>query len=274
MNRAHDYAGLPQNQLTALSTAGYFTTAVGTVHTLPAFAPATDTSASREHRVRSYLAVNCIQCHQPGGVALGPWDARPTTPTDAASLIGGTLANNGGDPLNRWAVPGDTAHSMILKRLQGIGVQRMPPLATSELDPSAIALLTDWITLDLPTRQSLTQWQTLHFGSPGAANAALTADPDLDGQSNAFEFLARTLPSSPAARWAFTLEATGGNWRVGFTQPANRALLIETSADLITWTPWDVPGNAPTSYAMPQVRTLAGPMSGAQRFFRARLTEP
>jgi hypothetical protein len=111
--------------------------------------------------------------------------------------------NSGTDAANRWAVPGDLAHSVAAKRLQGAGFARMPPLATNELDLAAIQLLSDWITLDLPQRQSFTQWQTANFGSPANPDAAPNADPERDGQTNAFEFLAGTSPMSRKAdgRW-------------------------------------------------------------------------
>jgi tetratricopeptide (TPR) repeat protein len=59
--------------------------------------------------VRSYLAVNCVQCHQPGGASQGSWDARFTTKTDTANLINGLLVNNDGEAANRFIVPGDAA---------------------------------------------------------------------------------------------------------------------------------------------------------------------
>jgi uncharacterized repeat protein (TIGR03806 family) len=133
------------NQLQALSDAGYFTAPVTGVAALPAYAPAQDKTQSLETRVRSYLAVNCAQCHQPGGAGQGLWDARAGTATAAAHLIDGALLNDGGDPAMRWAVPGDPAHSMVLARLRRQGPGRMPPLASSELDPQAVGLLRQWI---------------------------------------------------------------------------------------------------------------------------------
>jgi uncharacterized repeat protein (TIGR03806 family) len=140
------------NQIQALSNAGYFTAPAPAVKELPAFAVATDQSQPLEWRVRSYLAVNCVQCHQPGGGAIGSWDARPTTATPDANLINGHLINDGGDPATRWMVPRDIQHSMVLKRLQAQGMPRMPPLATNELDPTAIALIQQWIAKTTATR--------------------------------------------------------------------------------------------------------------------------
>jgi hypothetical protein len=124
---------------------------------------------------------------------------------------------------------------MGLRRLQGAGVPRMPPLATSEIDPSAVALLTDWINSSLPSRQNLTQWQTQYFGSPAAPNAALTADPDGDGQTNVFEFLQRTLPTTYSLPPPLTLATSITGCEFSFVHPANRSAIVETSANLLQW---------------------------------------
>ncbi len=139
------------DQLGDLESAGYFSQAIGEdPHALPALAAADDESASLEWRVRSYLQANCAQCHQPNGSSRGDWDARITTPLDATNILSGLLVNDGGDPLNRWMVPGDPDHSMILKRLRGDSVPRMPPLATTVRDLAAEQLITEWIQQSLP----------------------------------------------------------------------------------------------------------------------------
>ena len=272
LNRLYNH-GIEQNQIAALSNAGYFTPAVPSVNNLPAFSRANDATKSLEHRVRSYLAVNCIQCHQPGFVP-GNWDARPTTATDLAGLINGPLVTSGGDTLNRWCVPGDTGHSMILKRLQGAGVPRMPTLATNVIDQPAIDLITEWITTTLTSRQNFAQWQAAHFPTPAdPADALAAADPDDDGQRNDFEFLTGTDPLDATALYTLAPSVSGGTITLTFPLPANRAVLIETSTDLQTWSLWDVPANAPDYRASPQTRVLTAPLDGTQRFFRAWILE-
>ena len=146
LNRSETYASGVANQLTALSGAGYYTAAIPNPSTLRALASATDTSATVEYRVRSYLAANCVQCHQPGGAARGNWDARIETPTASAGLINGTLVNDAGDSANRVIVFGDAAHSMLLTRISTRAALKMPPLASSELDAADINLVASWIS--------------------------------------------------------------------------------------------------------------------------------
>jgi len=131
-----------KNQLLALSAEGCFSGNVGDVSKLPALADATDTKATLDWRVRSYLAVNCVMCHQPGG-AQGSWDARPTSAN--AALVGAKPIDPKGDDSRLLIAPGDPAHSMLLLRLAGNGVPRMPPVATNVVDERAIKMLTEGI---------------------------------------------------------------------------------------------------------------------------------
>ncbi len=274
LNRTHMYGDVTGNLIGALSSAGYFSTPVTGVNHLPAFAAANDQSQSLEARVRSYLAVNCVQCHQSGGAALGNWTARPEVRTDAAGIINGPLVNNGGNSANRFAVPGDAALSMILKRLKGEGVPRMPPLGSNEIDHGTIALLTDWIENELPNRQSYMEWQQEHFASTTDPDAQPLQDPDKDQRTNALEFLQRTSPKVAASAPESTvITAVGGMFSLQFQHPANRSCLVETSSDLQTWELWDVPGNAPLFPRQDITRALIGPADGQKRFFRLKLGE-
>jgi uncharacterized repeat protein (TIGR03806 family) len=194
MNAPMVYGTQTQNQIQALSDAGYFTAPVSGVNNLPALAKASDTSQSLEWRVRSYFAANCVQCHQPGGKSNANWDARPTTPTDSAEIINGRLNYYGDSMANHFAVPGDPGHSMVLKRLSD-EEPRMPPIATTELDPEAIQLVTDWITQTLAARLSFPQWQVKYFGSIKNPDADPRADPDKDGQNNLQEYFSYTDPT-------------------------------------------------------------------------------
>lgn len=276
MNKVHEYGGALQNQIEALNQAGYFLSPVTGVHSLAAFAAANDTSQSLEWRVRSYLSVNCVQCHQPGGASQGYWDARHTTPLVSAGIINGELVSYADDSANRVIVPGSPAHSMLLKRQKGEGVPRMPPLATNERDLANEELVSEWIAT-LGSYQSFTEWQLAFFNSTSAPEAADTADPDHDGRSNAMEYLTHTNPKSAASRWAFegpVFNSNLGQMELSFTQPANRSALIEASDNLTSWHVWSHPDNGVDFPSTDTLRTLIAPVSDADRFFRVQLAEP
>lgn len=275
LNRSNTYGGQTQNQIQYLSNSGYFSSPVTGVNNFAALAPSTDTTQSLEWRVRSYFAANCVQCHQPRGAALGNWDARPTTPTDSANMINGALADNRGDALNKFVVPGDTSHSMALKRIQGNGVPRMPPLDSNEIDPDNIQLLTDWIMQSLPQRQGFADWQIQNFGSTSNPDAAGDADPDHDGRTNYEEYLAYTNPNSAASvPPSAAISSTNGQLQFSFMQPANRSVVVETSFDLTNWSLWDVPQNSPMYPPTETLRTFAISPGIDHEFFRMRLSAP
>jgi len=137
------------NQILDLNEMGYFASPVTSVAGLPAYAHATNQTASLEHRVRSYLGANCVYCHQPGGTGLGSWDARLTTPLPQAGILDGQLFDTFGDPENKVVKPGSLEHSMIYTRISQPGARHMPPLGSSELDQAAIAMVAQWISSEL-----------------------------------------------------------------------------------------------------------------------------
>jgi uncharacterized repeat protein (TIGR03806 family) len=140
------------NQLAALAAAGYFDVAAADLPSpaaLPALADPADATWPVETRARAYLDANCSQCHQPGGSALGAFDARASTPLGLAGIVNGPLFANSSTSAasagERIVVPGNAAHSMLLRRIAGTGVSRMPPVASTERDASGEALITEWI---------------------------------------------------------------------------------------------------------------------------------
>lgn len=138
------------NQLKALITRGQLNAKPIEIEGVPSFAALSDTTRSLEDRCRSYLAVNCSHCHQQDGVASSPWSTKASFTTARARLINGELNTDFGDPANKVIAPGDPAHSMILKRLKGDGVPRMPMGSAGPIDQVAVDLLTEWIKAGAP----------------------------------------------------------------------------------------------------------------------------
>jgi uncharacterized repeat protein (TIGR03806 family) len=274
LNRVSSMNGFTGNQLTLLYNGGYFTNNPGSPNLLPHHVRADDTSYPLETRARSYLAVNCAYCHRVDGTVAGAnWDGSPQLTLAQTGMMNGAALNNGGNPANKYVVPGDVAHSIIYNRIAvQNGFTRMPPLGSHELDQSAIALIQQWITSELPNRQSYDQWRTAHFGPGSPPESAPGADADGDTQTNEPEFLAGTDPLSGGDFLSPEIATDGTNISVGLNVPANRSVRVETSTDLVNWSLWDVPGNdGMTRPAGPM--TFTGPALGSPRFFRVHLEE-
>lgn len=249
-----------QNTLSYFSEIGILDTHINNPETLPRHYAATDETVSLEKRARSYLAVNCVSCHQPNASAPLSWDARPHLSTGDTGLINGIAANNGGDNSKRLVIRGNPEQSILLGRLaERNAFTRMPPIGSNIHDVSGIALLTDWISLSQPSDISFSDWQILHFGNIQAPNADPTADPDNDGNSNRLEYLNRTQPLDNSSAWHPQFERSGNTITVQFPMSPNRAFKIETSDDLSKWTDWQVTGNPPTS---DEIETLDANIKG------------
>jgi mono/diheme cytochrome c family protein len=278
LNRDVDYGKGPTNQISALAAAGYITSPLTNLNLWPMLVAATNEAWSREWRVRSYLAANCAQCHQPGGNGLGHWDARAHNPLSAAGLIGGTLINDEGNSDARVIVPGSLSQSMLLSRLSRRGPGQMPPLATSLLDTQAVALVSAWITNDLARYETFPEWQTNRFGGSDILGAAAGDDPDADGSQNFLEWLTGTDPGLPTDFWAMGVERDGDILRVVVPQMANRGFELQTADSLApgaTWMPLDLPVNRRFISATNQLLVFEQPVTNAtSQFFRVRVYEP
>ena len=279
LNRDRDYgAGAITNQLLAMSRAGYFTGTLSNINSFRAMAPAHDESSSLEWRVRSYLAANCASCHVPGGSGLGGWNAALTNTMSVAGIINGLLSNTGGDPSNRVAVPGDLLHSMLLTRIATRGPGQMPPLSTTVVDAQAVTLVSRWITNDLPSYRTFTQWQMDNFGSTNAPNALATADADLDGARNYQEYLAGTGPNDPNEAWRVSIRLNeDGCVEIPYPPVPNRGLEVQWTTNLfnpLAWRFLDVPENRPHFSSTNAPAVVSEPFTNApSKFYRGRIYE-
>jgi uncharacterized repeat protein (TIGR03806 family) len=275
----HGATGVTDNQLRALNHVGYFNPAVSNLHLLPALAHWTNTAYSLEYRVRSYLQANCAHCHQPGGTGLGNFDARITTPLSQAGLVNGPLNNNLGNPNARVIVPGSTANSMLHARINTLGSNRMPPLASSVIDSNNVALVAAWInSAALVNYQTFAQWQVTHFGATNAPLAAPHLDADGDGLDNYHEWLVGTVPTNSLSDWRVTIERSGDATLIQFPHVANRAFEVQYGVGddaLSLWQPLNVPGNNPFPAATTFPATITDPTPGlTNRNYRVRVIEP
>ncbi len=236
LNLVNTMNGYTGNQLDLLAGNHFLSNTPDAVATLERHVRADETQFPLEQRARSYFAVNCSYCHRDGGSVSGFWDGRAHLKLEETGLINGDAENNGGNPANKYIVPGDTAHSIVLNRMAASnGFGRMPPLGSNEVDPVDVALVTEWINSSLPGRPLYEEWRDGYF-APGDVNGIKTADPDGDGISNYNEYLQGSAPLG------------GANWQAGiqngmlqFMRKSHRYYRIQTSDDLGTWTPWSNP---------------------------------
>jgi uncharacterized repeat protein (TIGR03806 family) len=278
LNRDFDYPDGTQNQLRALSDAGYFSASLSGFHTLPTLANPTNAAISLDFRVLSYLAANCVQCHQPGGAALGLFDSRSTTPLSASGLMNGTVVKALGDPANRVIKPGSLEHSVLLTRIANLGTNHMPPLASSVLNQQAIDLISAWITGSATNYQSYTDWQQFYFGSTNAPGSAPGGDADGDGASNELEYLTGTNPLLAGDDWGIRVAAIDQNAEIDFTRIANRGFEVQWTTNIAnsnSWQPLDVPGNEPMFAITTSAVSLQDTLTNAPtKYYRARVFEP
>jgi uncharacterized repeat protein (TIGR03806 family) len=138
--------GVTDNQIRTWNHLGLFTPALAetNISGLPSLARITDTNATLDHRVRSYLDSNCSQCHGTSGVG-GYFDARFNVPLAHQHIISGPLANSMDDPATRVVAPGNPSKSMLLTRIGVVGNLQMPPLARNLVDTNAVNVVTEWI---------------------------------------------------------------------------------------------------------------------------------
>lgn len=149
--------------------------AIEVAQTLPgALVPLDDASASLEHRVRSYLDVNCSSCHNPK-TRLAAFDARIVRDLGEQGLVDGMSfhhADRGPDV--RIVRAGDVALSMLHHRVAAQDPSvRMPPLGTNVVDRRAVDAIAEWIGSLAPSPSP--------SPSPAASRAPLATEPPADG---------------------------------------------------------------------------------------------
>jgi glucose/arabinose dehydrogenase/mono/diheme cytochrome c family protein len=273
-NRDFVHGGVMTNQISALAAAGYFQTPPPSPATLPAVARPEDESVSVTWRAKSWLAVNCASCHRAGGFGGAQFDARLDVPLDRAGILLGAL-NNSAATNRRLVIPGEIGRSELHARLAVRGPGQMPPLASSIIDPAGERLIARWIA-DHARGDSFATWAAQVFPDPAAPNAAREADPDLDGRTNFGEFILGSSPATADGLWRVTLVGESTAIRLEVSQPANRAVVIEASADPVAgiWTPVDAGGQGRVYPAAARTLSVVQPVADAARFFRARLEAP
>ncbi|MEM1223069.1 MAG: PQQ-dependent sugar dehydrogenase [Verrucomicrobiota bacterium] len=272
LNRGHPNLTDTQNFIQLMRDTGYLDRLPTPPEELPRHIRPEEGAYSLEARVRSYLAVNCAYCHQPGGGTGSSWDVRSQQTLVETGIIRGLLSRPVGSD-DRLIVPNNTTHSAILSRMSETnGYTRMPPLATYQLDQTNINLVNDWINNELQNNVTYDEWRLANFGSASSPEGAATADPDGDGNDNNMEWVINTNPNLPDSL-NFSLYSGAGSFGMEFEGLGNRQVVIEHSTDLINWTRWDVPGNDGLPRNPDFIHRFTSPMADPQSFLRLNVSE-
>lgn len=110
-------------------------------------------------RARSYLHVNCVSCHRPGGGGPSPIHLDFQRSLGEANIINATpVQGDFGIPNAKIVSPGDPFRSILFYRMAKLGSGHMPHLGSRELDEAGLHMMHNWIkslestgeTLDVP----------------------------------------------------------------------------------------------------------------------------
>ena len=148
LNKAHDYADGPANQLARWTELGLLEGAPA-----PDQAPSVpdwrDAAAPTDARARAWLDVNCAHCHRREGPASNSglfltWGERQATALGIGKRPVAAGRGSGGRTLD--VDPGNPDNSILLHRVESTepGIM-MPELGRTQADPAAADMLRAWI---------------------------------------------------------------------------------------------------------------------------------
>ncbi len=139
-------SNVTDNQLRALNHIGLFTNDIGDPAGYEQLPDLADNGRPLDQRARGYLAVNCSQCHQPGGPTPVNLDLRFDTGDADMHAIGvAPQEGNLGVSDARIIAAGDHTRSVLWLRMQHQDDQRMPPLSSHVVDQTALDVIGEWI---------------------------------------------------------------------------------------------------------------------------------
>ncbi|MES2885412.1 MAG: PQQ-dependent sugar dehydrogenase [Pseudomonadota bacterium] len=146
LNRNKAFGSVTDNQLRAYNQVSLFDRNIGAASQYVVQVNPADATAPLAARARSYLDVNCAQCHQPGGPTGTDMDLRMATATGSTRTVG--VAPTGGDLGIAGAQrirAGNKAQSLVWERMRRLDSNRMPPIASHVVDEAGLALIGQWI---------------------------------------------------------------------------------------------------------------------------------
>jgi uncharacterized repeat protein (TIGR03806 family) len=146
-NKEHDYGGIKANQLRTLEHLGIFTKPLpNPPEELPHLVDYTDEKQPLELRARSFLHSNCSHCHMKWGGGNADFQLLQTLPLKDMGVVNVRPAHgNFGIQDARIIAPGEPERSILLYRMNKLGLGRMPHIASSVIDEVGVKVVRDWI---------------------------------------------------------------------------------------------------------------------------------
>lgn len=134
------------NQLEEWNRLEIFQNDIGDVQQYDSYANLDDLNESFDVRARSYLAVNCSNCHQPGSDVPTPIDLRFEVSLEEMGVVDVfPYAGDLGIEDARIVKPGEHEKSVLWKRMEISGPGRMPPISSHEQDHQGLEIIRRWI---------------------------------------------------------------------------------------------------------------------------------
>lgn len=146
LNRDFEFPLAIDNQLRTYDHIALFSSAIGAASQYQAYSDLDDVLVSVQTRARTYLEVNCAQCHRPNGGSGVAMDLRFDATNGAMGAIGavpqrGDLGISGA----RIIDAGSKESSVLWQRMRALDGNRMPPLASHRIDDQGVDLVGAWI---------------------------------------------------------------------------------------------------------------------------------
>jgi len=141
--------GRTANQLVTFSSLGILDANISDANTssLLTSKAMDDPNATLDEKARSYLDLNCANCHRPGTGNRGNFDLRLKLNLVETGLLMASPYESLGIPNEKIVDPGKPETSILYHRTNSVDPTiMMPPIAKNKVDAKAVQLINDWIS--------------------------------------------------------------------------------------------------------------------------------
>lgn len=147
-NRDHDYGDCVANQLATFEHLGLFTKPLpDRPEKLPKLADYHDKTQDLDARARSYLHANCSHCHRKWGGGNADFQLLFSLDLKDTGIVN-VKPGHGDFEIKdaRLLAPGDPDKSLVLHRMNKLGLGRMPHVASNVVDAEGAGIVREWIS--------------------------------------------------------------------------------------------------------------------------------